>query len=106
MSHENALAHDNTSLHLHTNTGAQKRAANANEAGFTSNNNAVYIYCAPLLTADSVRDWQSKYANEGRGTGCLCAPIASNHELNKLAYDNFIIGRDNVEHQLSSHVFK
>ena len=59
------------------------------------------IYCAPLLTAYSVRDWQSKYANEGRGTWCLCAPIAQNHELNKLAYDDFNIAHDYMEHQLS-----
>jgi hypothetical protein len=32
MPHENALARNTASLHLHTNTSAQKRAANANEA--------------------------------------------------------------------------
>jgi 2-keto-4-pentenoate hydratase/2-oxohepta-3-ene-1,7-dioic acid hydratase in catechol pathway len=54
----------------------------------------------------SVRDWQSKYANEGRWTGCLCAPIDQNHQLSKLVCDDFNIAHDYVEHQLSSNAFK
>ena len=59
-----------------------------------------------MLTADPVRVWQSKHANGGRLTGCLCSPIAQNHELNKLADDDFNIAHDYMGHQLSRTAFK
>ncbi len=59
-----------------------------------------------MLTTDPVRVWQSKYANGGLLTGCLCSPIAQNHELTELARDDFSIGYDNIGHELSYHAFK
>ena len=59
-----------------------------------------------MLTADPVRVWQSKYANGGLLTGCLCSPIAQNHELTDFARDDFSIGYDNIGHELSYNAFK
>ncbi len=102
MPHDNELARNTTSLHLHTITSAQKRARWIH----IKQQYIVYIYFAPILTADSVCDWQSKYANEGRGTGCLCVPIAQNCERTKLAYDDFNIADGYMGDQLSRAAMK
>ncbi len=59
-----------------------------------------------MLIADPVHERRSKYGNRGPWTGCLRAPIAQNHELTKLACDDFRIGYDNVGHELSYNAFK
>ena len=59
-----------------------------------------------MLTADLVRVWQSKYANGGRLTGCLCSPIAQNHELTELACENLNIVDDYIGHELSYDALK
>ncbi len=59
-----------------------------------------------MLTADLVRVWRSKYANGGRLTGCLCSPIAQNHELTELACENLNIVDDYIGHELSYDALK
>jgi hypothetical protein len=59
-----------------------------------------------MLTADLVRVWQSKYANGGRLTVCLCSPITQNHELTELAGEDFNIVYDYIGHELSYNALK
>jgi hypothetical protein len=59
-----------------------------------------------MLTADPVRVWQSKYENGGRLTGCLCSPIAQNHELTELACADFNIVDGYIGHELSYDALK
>jgi hypothetical protein len=59
-----------------------------------------------MLTADPVRVWQSKHENGGRLTGCLCSPIAQNHELTELASEDFNIVDDYIGHELSYDALK
>ncbi len=46
------------------------------------------------------------YANGGPLTGCLCSPIAQNHELTELACEDLNIVDDYIGHELSYDALK